>query len=32
MKVYRRGCLKGPIFVQRGIACCNCEMIGYDCK
>ncbi|VXC73078.1 hypothetical protein SPHINGOT1_130162 [Sphingomonas sp. T1] len=31
MKVFRRGCLKGEVFLRRGGSCCKCEWIRYDC-
>ncbi|VVS98850.1 hypothetical protein SPHINGO361_100422 [Sphingomonas sp. EC-HK361] len=32
MKVFRRGCLKGPPYVRRGSILCKCEKIDVNCR
>jgi len=31
MEVFRRGCLKGTLYVQRSALCCKCERNHFDC-
>ena len=32
LKVFRRGCLKGPFSIYQVELCCKCERVRYDCS
>jgi hypothetical protein len=32
LRIFRRGCLKGPFLLRCETLCCKCEKLGYDCS